>query len=237
MAREYPGFPQAFCVLCSSTIHDVKKAYSLNLGGGVYTSVHLACLDTKSKVQPLRKAMPSNLSIKAYKIGADLAIEGWISTPMRDLEGDILEPEAFSGAGLSDYMARGAPVSVEHQTRNLPVGYLTRARLVRAGKVLQEEFNPKQAGGDFRYYSGGTGWYASGMIYDSELQKHISKGAVSSFSWIGLPVTWESLPGRGRHFKQAGSINPLSEVTVTGFPINTSASMHIVKGQTYEFVS
>ena len=159
-----------------------------------------------------------------------IRIEGFVSTNDPDIEGDILEPEAFSGKALTDYMQRGAPMSMEHQTKSLPVGYLTKSMLVRSGRPIQEEDNPKQEGSPFKYFNGGTGWYATGVIYDKEAVKHVVKGTLSSFSWIGLPQEWEVV-GKGRKFSAPGSIHPLIETTVTAFPINTAATMRIVKAR------
>lgn len=182
--------------------------------------------------QPLGKSF----EIKKSYIRADgsLGVEGWISTNQQDIEKDIIEPESFSGIGLRDYMRRGAPISVEHNTRTLPAGYLQRSWLVRGGTVLQEEANPKQSGPVTRPdFAGGTGWYGVGTIYDKHAALGVAKGVVSSFSWIGFPVDWEQIPTGGRHFKKAGSVNPLLEVTVTAYPVNTSATMRIAKSRGY----
>ena len=160
-------------------------------------------------------------------------VEGWISTPNRDIEGDILEPDAFIGDALSDYMRRGAPMSMEHNTNALPVGYLTKSVVVKNGLILQSEENPDHPGTNFHYFSGGSGWYGSGVIYDKEAARHVTLGSVKSFSWIGMPKTWENLPGKGRHFKMAGSINPLLETTITAYPVNTTATMRIAKSLGY----
>src|SRR5258708_11464269 len=92
-----------------------------------------------------------NLEIMKYSVKADgtLDAEGFISTPDKDIERDILEPEAFSGEGLTGYMKRGAPVSIEHGTKTLPIGFMHKARLVRNGQVLQDENNPKHPPIDF----------------------------------------------------------------------------------------
>lgn len=181
--------------------------------------------------QPLGK----NFTIQKSFIRADgsLGVEGWISTPAQDLDKDIIEPEAFSGATLHDYMLRGAPISVEHNTKVLPVGFLQKARLVRDGRILQDEDNPNHPKEDFRHYAGGTGWYGLGTIYDKNAAIGVMKGVVSSFSWIGMPQDWEPLPDGGKHFKKASSINPVLEVTVTAYPVNTSATMRIAKARGY----
>jgi hypothetical protein len=168
-----------------------------------------------------------------------LAIEGWISTPKKDIERDILEPESFAGPGLHEYMQRGAPISVEHNTRTFPVGYLQKARLVRDGEVIQDEVNPKQPAEDFRYYreeveaQKGTGWYALGSIYSENAKIGIQKGVVSSFSWLGMPVEWEPMADGGKHFVSKGSVNPILEVTITAYPVNTAATLRIAKSRGY----
>jgi hypothetical protein len=172
---------------------------------------------------------------KAYvREDGSLAVEGWISTPMRDLEKDIMEPESFSGAALYDYMQKGAPISTEHDTNGYPVGYLQKATLVREGKVLQEENNPIQPGANYRYFDPAMiGWYGLGTIDDEVAAKNILKGKVRSFSWIGMPRLFDKLPDGGRRFSQRGAINPLLEVTVTAYPINTAAVMRIAKSYGY----
>lgn len=188
-----------------------------------------------------KSPLGKNFSIsKSYtRPDGSLGIEGWVSKPVKDIEKDVLEPEAFSGPGLHEYMQRGAPVSVEHNTRTFPVGFLQKARLVRNGEILQEEINPKQPAEDFRYYreeveaQHGTGWYALGSIYNTNAQIGIQKGVVSSFSWLGMPVEWEPLADGGKHFTKKGSINPLLEVTITAYPVNTAATLRIAKSRGY----
>src|SRR5258708_10699725 len=72
---------------------------------------------------PMGKSL--DLDALRYTVKADgsLDVEGWISTPAKDIEKDVIEPEAFSGSALSLYMKRGAQVSAEHQTKSLPVGF------------------------------------------------------------------------------------------------------------------
>jgi hypothetical protein len=172
---------------------------------------------------------------KAYeKPDGSVAIEGWISTPLKDLEKDILEPEAFQGDGLTSYFQKGAPISSEHNTTGYPVGYLQKAVLVRSGAVLQEENNPRYDKAEFRFFDPlGTGWYGLGTIYEEKAAAGVRKGSVGSFSWIGHPKTWQDLPGGGRRFSEKGAINPLLEVTITAYPINQAAIMRIAKAHGY----
>lgn len=176
------------------------------------------------------------LITKAYQQGNDVAIEGWVSTPMRDLEKDILEPEAFSGEALAGYFQRGAPISTEHDTKGYPVGVMVRSSLVREGQVFQEETNQKRQDADttYRYFDQhGTGWYGKGLIYDDKAKKGVLGGAVGAFSWIGMPRLWDDLPDGGKRFKTKGAINPLLEATITAYPINQAAIMRIAKAHGY----
>lgn len=182
--------------------------------------------------QPLGKSFEIRKSF--VRTDGSLGIEGWISTPKKDIEKDVLEPEAFAGDGLRDYMRRGAPVSVEHNTRTIPSGYLQKAVLFRDGQPIQIEYNPKQPlmrGEDFRAFDGGTGWYGLGAIYNPHVSLGIQKGVLSSFSWLGMPVEWEDFPDGGKHFVKKGAVNPIIEVTVTAYPVNTSATMRIAKAR------
>lgn len=185
---------------------------------------------------PMSKTFVFNSSASLMKAtvrdDGSVNVEGWISTPNKDLEKDIMEPESFSPA-LSDYMRRGAPISVEHGTKSLPVGFLHKAVLVRDDKVLLSADNPNQEPIEFRHFTGGTGWYAIGNIYDQKAALGVIKGTVSSFSWIGIPRKWEKQPDGGRRFSEPGSVDPLLEVTVTAYPINTHAAMRIAKAQGY----
>src|SRR6266487_2272220 len=156
--------------------------------------------------------------------------EGWISTPHKDLDKEILEPEAFSPA-LKAYVEGGGQISTEHGTRYLPVGFLQKAVLVRDGVIIDAIDNPQQKHVEFKHFDGGTGWYGLVNVYDQKAGLGIMKATVRYFSWIGLPQKWETLPDGGRRFSEKGSIDPLIEVTLTGFPVNRWAAMRIAKAQ------
>lgn len=161
-------------------------------------------------------------------------VEGWISTNEEDLEKDVIEPEAFAGTTLSGYFERGAPISSEHNTRDMPVGYMLRSALVRDGQVFQMESNPRYPETDFKYFpETGTGWYGLGVIDEEIAARGISKGKISSFSWIGMPRAWTPKAGGGRHYTSPSSISPLLEATVTAYPINPNAVMRIAKAYGY----
>ena len=181
--------------------------------------------------QPLGKGFELR---KSYiRADGSLGIEGWVSTPAKDIEKDVMEPESFAGDGLHAYMQRGAPISVEHNTRTFPVGFMQKSLLVRDGKIIQQEDNPKHPVVEPRFYEGGTGWYGVGTIYDKAAAIGVMKGTVSSFSWLGMPVEWDNFPDGGKHFTKKGSVNPLLEVTVTAYPVNTTATMRIAKSLGY----
>lgn len=186
----------------------------------------------KSYKQPVGKGFEM---VKSYRLSdGSLVREGWVSTPDKDIDKDEIEPESFSGPGFHDYMTRGAPVSVEHQTRSLPVGFLQKAALVRDGNIIQVEDNPKHPQVDFRYFDGGTGWYGLVNIYEDLAIRGIMKGVLSAFSWIAMPQEWEELEDGGRHFTKPGSIAPIIETTLTAYPVNTNAVMKIAKAKGYK---
>jgi hypothetical protein len=159
-------------------------------------------------------------------------VEGWVSTIAQDLEKDIMEPETFAGTPIKDYFAGGAPISVEHNTSSIPVGFVRRSALVRDGNIFQEELNDHHEPLEFKYFDGlGTGWYGLGTVDDEKAADAVMKGKLSFFSWIGMPRAWTPLPGGGRHFAEKGGIDPLIEVTLTAYPINRTARMRIAKAK------
>lgn len=186
----------------------------------------------KSYKQPVGKGFELS---KSYRLpDGSLVREGWISTPDKDIDKDEIEPESFSGQGFHDYMTRGAPVSVEHHTRSLPVGFLQKAALVRDGKFIQLEDNPNHPKVEFRDFDGGTGWYGMVNIYEDIAIRGIMKGVLSAFSWIAMPQDWDETEDGGRHFHKPGSIAPIIETTLTAYPVNTKAVMKIAKSRGYK---
>ena len=171
--------------------------------------------------------------VKAYpQPDGSVVAEGWISTPLQDMEKDILEPEAFKGDALANYFAKGAPVSFDHDTTSAPVGYMQKAVLVRNGVVIQQEDNPLHERANWLAYDGfGTGWYGNIRITEEKAADPVRKGLVRGFSWIGYPREWEPVDGGGRRFSRAGAINPLLETTITAYPINHTAIMRIAKAR------
>ena len=113
------------------------------------------------------------------------------------------------------------------------MGFLQKAVLVRDGKILQAEDNPKHEKTDFRYFDGGTGWYSLVNIYEDIAIRGIVKGVLSAFSWIAMPKEWDDTEDGGRHFYKPGSIAPIIETTLTAYPVNTQAVMKIAKSRGY----
>jgi hypothetical protein len=190
-------------------------------------------LDTISDTTPegftLYKASPVPFASTGTGI-ANLNIEGWISTDKEDAEKDTVPPEAFGNASLTDFFARGAPMSRDHNTNTSAVGYLLKAVLVRNGRVLQEENNSLYERVPFLAdYGYGNGFYARGIVDDADTADKIRKGKIRGFSFIGRGRNVETLPNGGRLIK---AIDPLIEVTVGTWPINSEAYMRVVKGQT-----
>lgn len=168
---------------------------------------------------------PSALIQKAW-VGEDGAtyIEGWVSTPDRDLQKDIVEPEAFSDA-MDTYFRVGAPVSSEHNTKSLPVGHLQRAAVIRNGAVVKSATHPDDAA-DFEFFPGaGNGIWGRAKLTDAKTGAAIKGGNVRGFSWIGLPTKTEPLPGGGRRFLQT----TWNETTVAAYPVNQNAAILAAK--------
>lgn len=157
-----------------------------------------------------------------------LAIEGWVSTPDRDIERDIVEPEAFYGETFEDYFSRSAPLSSNHDTEGYPIGHLQKGVLVRNGVIFQEEYHPTDPAEftGFDPAGKGTGWYGRGVITDGVVASHVKKGNMGAFSWIGNLKSYEPLPGGGKRYHY---ISPLIESTVAAYPVNPKAVMQIAK--------
>jgi len=164
---------------------------------------------------------------KAWQTADGLThIEGWISTDHEDLEHDIVPPECFKSS-LADYMRRSAPLSSEHNSRDLPIGHLQRSALVRDGKIFLTALHPTDSDVSFSAFPGtGTGWYARGVITDGLLGTSVAKGNIGGFSWIGNVREYEPLSPKGRRFLK---VDPLIESTVAAYPVNPKAVLVAAK--------
>jgi hypothetical protein len=158
---------------------------------------------------------------KAWTNG-NLIVEGWISTPDRDLQGEVTLPEAFLDAS-DDYAARGMPLSSEHNTKKYPVGHGQRVAIVRDGVVLKSVVHPTDPADDFECFPmSGTGVYGRFAITESEAAGAVYKGNVRSFSYIAKPVESEPLQPNGRVLKKFA---PWLESTIAAYPVNGKAVM------------
>jgi hypothetical protein len=158
---------------------------------------------------------------KSWEVDGVQYIEGWMSTPDRDLEKDVVEPEAFLGTPLSDYFARSAPLSLEHGTNALPAGHLQKAAIIRDGRVLQEEAHPTDPAEFGHLPTSGSGVWVRAIINEEPAVSTVRKGNVGGMSFIGNFTRSERLPGGGRRLLQ---INPLIESTVAAYPVNPKAA-------------
>ena len=157
--------------------------------------------------------------------GQDCFYEGWLSTPSRDLEKDITEPEAFIPS-LSSYFARRAPVSVQHGTQFLPAGHLQKAVVVRDGNVLAEASHPTDAA-DFEHFpNSGSGVWVRGRLTESPARDSVRKGNCGGMSFIALATEYAPLPGGGRRITR---LDPLQETTVAPYPVNSEATIAVAK--------
>lgn len=200
-------------------LHDMGVAHNhKGMQNDAETGLH-AHVVSKAFVQP-------EAFIQKAWLGEDGStyIEGWISTPDRDLQKDIVEPEAFSDA-MERYFRVGAPVSSEHNTKNLPVGHLQKAAVVRDGQIVKATQHPDDAA-EFEFFPGaGTGVWGRAKLTDATTGTAVKSGNVRGFSWIGLPTKTEPLPGGGRRFL----VTTWNETTVAAYPINQSAAIMAAK--------
>lgn len=158
----------------------------------------------------------------------DLLIEGWLTTPRRDLEKDITEPEAFVGGPLQDYFERSAPLSLEHGTNTLPAGHLQKAAIMRDGKVLETAAHPSDAADFTALPSSGTasGVWVRARITEEPAKGAVKKGNVGGMSFIGYYTQYTPLPGGGKRYQR---FDPLVESTIAAYPVNPEAAMKRVQ--------
>lgn len=166
---------------------------------------------------------------KSWSEGEDQYIEGWMSTPDRDIERDITEPEAFLGGPLADYFARSAPLSLEHGTDTLPAGHLQKAVILRDGNPLEEALHPSDPADFSHLPTTGSGVWVRGRLTDEPAKSAVRKGNVGGMSFTGNFTRYVPLPGGGKHFNQPGAINPLLESTVAAYPVNPKAAFSRVQ--------
>ena len=157
--------------------------------------------------------------------GQDCFYEGWLSTPTRDLEKDITEPEAFVPA-LASYFSRRAPVSVQHGTQFLPAGHLQKAVVVRDGKILAEAEHPTDSAAFEHFPNSGSGVWVRGRLTESPARDSVRKGNCGGMSFIAMATEYSPLPGGGRRITR---LDPLQETTVAPYPVNAEATIAVAK--------
>jgi hypothetical protein len=175
------------------------------------------------------KAMPKvgffNLEKAWGDDGADCFYEGWLSTPTKDLERDITEPEAFVGV-IKSYFARRAPVSVQHGTQYLPAGHLQKAVVVRDGNVLATAEHPTDAA-EFEHFPGsGSGVWVRGRLTEAPARDSVRKGNCGGMSFIAMASEYTPLYGGGRRITK---LSQLQETTVAPYPANPEAAIAVAK--------
>lgn len=158
---------------------------------------------------------------KAWNNDGQLIVEGWVSTPDKDLQNEVTLPEAFLDA-CDDYASRGMPLSSEHNTKKYPVGHGQRVAVVKGGKVLKSVAHPSDPAEFEHFPASGDGVYGRFAITEPEAAGAVYKGNVRSFSYIALPVETEPLPAGGRVLKR---FQPWLESTIAAYPVNGKAVM------------
>lgn len=164
--------------------------------------------------------------VKSWESGGGVShFEGWLSTPRKDQEKDVTEPEAFLGPAQG-YFARMAPLSLQHGLTTLPIGHLQKAAIVRDGKILAEFRHPTDPG-EFENFPGeGSGVWVLGAVNEEPGRKALRKGNIGGMSFIANAAVKENLPGgRYRYTK----LDPWIESTIAAYPINPDAVIAVVK--------
>jgi hypothetical protein len=157
--------------------------------------------------------------------GEDCYYEGWLSTPDKDLEKDVTEPEAFIPV-LKGYFSRRAPVSVQHGTQFLPAGHLQKAVVVRDGKILATAEHPTDSA-DFEFFpASGSGVWVRGRLTEDPARTSVRKGNCGGLSFIGMATEYSKFPGGGMHVTK---LSTLQETTVAPYPVNLSAQIAVAK--------
>lgn len=165
------------------------------------------------------------LIVKSWQENDVTYIEGWLSTPLRDLEKDVTEPEAFLDS-MESYFARRAPLSIEHGTRTIPVGHLQKAAILRNGQVLKAAAHPTDPAEFTQLPDTGTGVWARAAINEEPGISAIRKGNVGGFSFIAQANTYEPLAG-GRY--RYTRLDPWLESTIAAYPVNSQAIFSVAK--------
>lgn len=172
----------------------------------------------------VEKAWPADINAPDT---SPVYFEGWVSknTGKKDLQKEIVEPEAFVGA-MDSYFTRRAPLSYTHGTKNLPAGHLQRAAIIRDGAVIKATTHPTDSAEFESPPDSGTGVYVRGVITDPIVGKSVRQGDTGGMSYIANLREYEPLPGGGRrHLKY----DPWIESCVAPYPVNPDAAITVAK--------
>lgn len=184
-------------------------------------------LPEAAKTYSIKKAEQDFIITKAWRDGATLYREGWISTNDRDRQKEVTEPEAFQPV-LQSYFNRCAPVSLNHGTTHLPIGHLQKGALLRDGAVFLEASHPTDPAEFVALPETGTGFYGRMAFNDPVAIDQIEKGNVAGCSFIATVKKAEPLPGGGRRFLE---FDELIETTIAAYPVNPSAVLTVRKAE------
>lgn len=165
------------------------------------------------------------LIAKSWDAGDDVHFEGWLSTPDRDLEKDETPPEAFLPA-IDGYFQRRAPLSIVHQDKNIPIGHLRKAAIIKDGKVLKSAVHPTDPAEFEHLPSIGSGVWVRGVANEEPGRSAIRKGNVGGMSFIANASEFTRIPGGRYRYEQ---FNHWVESTVAPYPINPSAVIAVAK--------
>lgn len=167
---------------------------------------------------------------KAFEVGADTVVEGWVSTEDIDGDKDVVPPECFLDS-LDGYMARNAPLSSNHDKSGYPIGHMQNVALVRDGRIFKAAQHPSDPHA-FEHFPGtGTGMFGRAVINNTDAGSQIRKGNMAGFSWIGNLTAYDPLPSGGKRYV---TVNPLLENTLAAYPVNDKAVMVAVKAYEQE---
>lgn len=162
--------------------------------------------------------------VKSWDVGDDAIWEGWLSTPHMDREKDVTLPTAFVKP-MDAYFSLRAPVSLEHDGKNIPIGHLQKAAVLVDGKVVKSAEHPTDPH-DFEFLPlAGSGVWVRGIANEPLGIRAIRKGNVGGMSFIAT-ATAEALPG-GRYTYT--NLDPWVESTIAAYPINPQAVIAVTK--------
>ena len=170
------------------------------------------------------------LIVKSWEADGSLFVEGWLSTPLRDIEKDSTDPEAFI-APMQSYFDRRAPLSIEHGTKTIPIGHLQAAAVIRNGQVVKSMQHPTDPADFTALPVAGDGLWTRAVINEEPGRSAVLKGNVGGFSYIATVKKSEPLPGGRKRYKE---FDVWIESTIAAYPVNPQTIFSICKAFTGE---